>query len=74
MRAVASVLAIVAIFPALAPAHLVVALWNLTMPTIGYIRGSPLDRPALTFAPVVLNGRGAGGHRWSGLGVNVATF
>ena len=57
----------------MAVAHGSIALWNLIIPTVGFIRG---ERPGATpsVAPVFLTGRAPGGHRWSGVGINVATF
>ena len=55
---------------AMATAHLAIGLWNLITPTIGLLRGAEVR----TVAPVFISGRAVGGRRWSGLGVQLATF
>ena len=56
-------------------AHATVAVWGITIPTIGLIRGErPQSTNALTLAPVIVQGRDAGGNRWAGVGVRVFGF
>lgn len=55
--------------------HAVIAVWNLVVPTIGYIRGEKELAPGqLGISPVVLDGRDFAGKRWAGLGIRVFGF
>ncbi len=56
-------------------AHATVAAWNIAIPTIGLIRGErSQSTDALSLAPVIVQGRDAGGKRWAGVGVRVIGF
>ncbi len=59
---------------AIALTHAAIAVWNVVVPTLALVRGDRSDTPPTSFAPVVLGGRDAAGHRWSGLGVQVVGF
>ncbi len=59
-----------AIAPALGIGHLVLALWNIVVPTVGLAAG-PAEQ---TVAPVVVSGRDRAGRTWGGVGVRVATW
>ena len=52
--------------------HLAIGLWNLVMPTIGFLRGR--SEPGPTVVPMVFIGRGTSGSRWAGLGFQVSGF
>jgi hypothetical protein len=51
-----------------------VGLWNLVMPTLGFIRGTSESSSTVTIAPVLLRSRDAAGRRWTGVGLQVANF
>ena len=59
-------------YAALATAHGSVALIDLALPTIGYLRGPRHSRAHLR--PVVVGGLDVGGQRWAGGGVELVGF
>ena len=54
--------------------HLLVGLWNVLTPTLGFLRTPVRGEVAPVVTPMVLGGQGPSGSRWNGLGVQFTGF